>query len=858
MLLLAKLKMPEPRKNYIIRENLFRKLENYSDYKLTFVTGGAGSGKTTLISSFIKEYNLSNIKWIALDEMSNEVFSFWRYCIEALKEVLEIAPAELLALYDTNFQKNTIKDFLVLLINELTLHQEIFVILDDFHYITDSFLLETIDFFIKYSPDNLHLIMLSRNKPSLYLGGLNMAGTLLMIDEEDLKLSQKEGLSFLKSTMNLELEDNILDLINTLAEGWIGGLQLIAAGTAKKTVTEIQDLKLTNTLINDYLTKEIFNTLSLREQDFLIKTSILPYFNEEICTILLSITDFKEIIAALVQKRLLIISIDDNNGLYRYHPILGEYLKLCFDKLAASVKKELHLKVADIFQSLGDFNESITHLCQAGDYSSAMAAILNLPLTAISFSYLNLIPLAYITQSPDFAYQRFFYHYCNMETDKCQEIYHLIQLKLSNDPTYKAFKYSSMLINTSFNPAELNIIPLEETVKLPLSDTTKSFLLIKDASILYMMYQYEEALHFIDQAYRSAQNHGNLFVTFFSYSMKSQILEDMGELNKALELYSKMQAVISSNKYPLGFHASYCVGNIGVYLKQLDLNAAKHLFNAINDFLNTKVDLYNIAYTYNFAEYALLCGNIAEGTALAYKLFEVNIYKNKIYLASLLKHFIHLNLMTEELTEKYQSDYENTEASHKSLDSHLIYARLIHKEGNDKKALQILDTVLIHARKHKIKLKIIEANLLKITIAFKNNKNEQNMINLFKEALHYAYKDKILLPFYFEKETLLQMDKYYSLESLEDLLHEERGFVKNILLLKPNITHEKTEEKKLLSERELEVLQILSQGFTNKEIAAKLCISLATVKTHVINIYSKLHVSSRIAAIEEARRQSLI
>ena len=62
----------------------------------------------------------------------------------------------------------------------------------------------------------------------------------------------------------------------------------------------------------------------------------------------------------------------------------------------------------------------------------------------------------------------------------------------------------------------------------------------------------------------------------------------------------------------------------------------------------------------------------------------------------------------------------------------------------------------------------------------------------------------------------------------------------------------------LLSDREVEVVSELATGASNKEIAARLCISLATVKTHVINIYTKLQVNGRVAAVEEARRQRII
>lgn len=61
-----------------------------------------------------------------------------------------------------------------------------------------------------------------------------------------------------------------------------------------------------------------------------------------------------------------------------------------------------------------------------------------------------------------------------------------------------------------------------------------------------------------------------------------------------------------------------------------------------------------------------------------------------------------------------------------------------------------------------------------------------------------------------------------------------------------------------LSEREIELLQALQTGASNREIAERLFISQATVKTHLIHIYSKLGVDNRTAAVDAARQRRII
>ena len=57
-----------------------------------------------------------------------------------------------------------------------------------------------------------------------------------------------------------------------------------------------------------------------------------------------------------------------------------------------------------------------------------------------------------------------------------------------------------------------------------------------------------------------------------------------------------------------------------------------------------------------------------------------------------------------------------------------------------------------------------------------------------------------------------------------------------------------------LSQRELEVLRLVAQGATNREAAARLFISEATVKTHLLHIYAKLGVNDRAAAVRPGVR----
>jgi DNA-binding NarL/FixJ family response regulator len=96
-----------------------------------------------------------------------------------------------------------------------------------------------------------------------------------------------------------------------------------------------------------------------------------------------------------------------------------------------------------------------------------------------------------------------------------------------------------------------------------------------------------------------------------------------------------------------------------------------------------------------------------------------------------------------------------------------------------------------------------------------------------------------------------------------ELLHAVRAVANGQAVLSPAVTARlmsrvRTPGTGPLSQRELEVLELVAGGGTNRDAAARLFITEATVKTHLLNIYAKLGVSDRAAAVAEAFNRGLL
>ncbi|AOR24481.1 helix-turn-helix transcriptional regulator [Clostridium taeniosporum] len=847
-ILSVKLKMPQPRKNYIIRKELFHRLENMKEYKVTIVKAGAGCGKTTLLSSFVKETKMENVKWITLDENADQAFVFWNYAIEVLKDYFGDTKADFQTLFDSNMQKDKLWRIISILINKLFIKEDIFLVIDDFQMISDSFLISTINYFIENMSENIHLILLTREIPDIYLGTLAIEGNVIIIEEDAIRLTQKESLKFLTETLKLDKnEEKINDMIEA-SEGWIGGLQLLAIASKEKNSETIKTIKLSNRLLEDYITKEIFEFLTKEEQDFLVETSILRYFSKEICNNYQPKIDFMSMIESILQKNLLVINIDDNVGVYRYHSILSEYLKGIFNKFDNDKKAYLHNLAADIYYGLGDYEETLHHLFIIKEYEKIMELILKMPQTALTFSYIMKVPMKEIIKNKDFAYQYFFYYYASFDTEVCKKIYDFINKYMKNDKTFVAFKHADMFLNYRLELDKVKILSLNQIDSLPLNPVTTAFLLIKEAYFLFASSKYKESIEYLNSANQVYKQTGNIYIGFFILSEKAQICEDIGDLDTCFSLYKEMELILPKLNL---VETCYYIGIAGAYTKKLALSKTFEALEKVKELLINDSSTVDFAYQYTLAEYYYLVGNHEMTEKILTDIMNKEIFKNIYFSARLLRYPICRD-NNKKLAKQFLKEYEDADDSLKIMECDLLYSIIQYENGNIEKAKKLVNEITQKARKMQNKLKIIECDLFKIRMLLDMEGNKNDIQNLFLEAVSYGAENGLALPFWFEKKTTKKVMADMGAEFKNKLSSEEIDFISSILNSDgKNGIKEIKKNQYDLTEREKEVLNELAKGSTNKQIAENLYISLSTVKSHIINIYGKLGVNNRVAAVNK-------
>lgn len=850
-ILSTRLLIPKPRKGFVVRTSLFEQLDDIINKRLTVIKGTPGSGKTTLLSSYI-EQNALTVRWIALDDECNYIPLFWDYVVESLSVILGKSAGEFATFLKAGAGQN-INEALKILINSIDQSPEIVLVLDDFHLLHNAHLLQSFEYFLANIPPSIHIVLLTREAPAIYLAGYELQGELLYIDETELALTKEESLQFLKQTLSLSQSDeNLMELVRE-AEGWIGGLQLLAASRRLKSASKAFRSPSNKVLLNDYITTEIFDRLTPGEQEFLVLTSVPTYFNKIIAEHLLTDVNYEDILSALLSQNLMIQCIDEDQELFRYHNLFRDHLRSRFDLLDEKMRVQAYRTLSEVFHELGDEDEALRYLFLLEDYDAAMPRILELPGDVTYYNYMGKVPVERAVRNFDFAFQKLFYHYYIYEYEVCTKLHHEAMQLYSGDERYGAFIGFPQTYGGETFSLSPNMISTQTVKEMEMQSLTRALVCTKNAAFLFYQDQYILALEAVNESIANDKRSPLTYLHYFNLSLKTQICEEMGLLSKALAVQEQIRKLIEGNKILKNLHSpTFSLTVAGLYMKQMRLEEAGQILKDCEVPIAEHGGQLQLTYDYNYIEYLFLTEAVDDAVKLLGELMETEAYENILMVSSLLKYQHRAGTMTKTIQEYFEIFFDSLSDGIRTLNSRLLYARIKAGCGERQKALSELDEVLQIARKQKSYLKIVEATLQRLSVMIGNSTDLRRLTDLYKEALHYACENKIQLPFYMEADTVATIHQQYGDQVIEELSEQEKTFHND--MVKMCITKKNC----ILSEREQEIIKAIADGLTNNDIAARLFISLPTVKTHISNVFRKLEVKGRVAAVDKARKMGIV
>ena len=371
-ILATKLFVPPLRTDLVLRQRLIDQLNAGVERKLTLISAPAGFGKTTLVSEWIASCDRP-VAWLSLDEGDNDPVRFISYLVAALQTMKTGIGKGMLAGLQSH-QPPLIESILATLLNDITTISDSFIlVLDDYHVIDSKSVDEALAFLVEHQPPQMHLVIATREDPSLPLPRLRARGQLMELRVTDLQFTPGEASEFLNQVMGLHLSAGEIAALETRTEGWIAGLQLAALSMQGRAdiLSFIQTFTGSHRFVLDYLVEEVLQRQPEHIRSFLLQTAILDRLCAPLCNAVTQREDGKEMLDVLEHSNLFIIPLDDQRQWFRYHHLFAEVLQAHLREAQPEYVPTLHWRASAWFKQNELLPDAIHHALAAKDFEGA-------------------------------------------------------------------------------------------------------------------------------------------------------------------------------------------------------------------------------------------------------------------------------------------------------------------------------------------------------------------------------------------------------------------------------------------------------------------------------------------------------
>ncbi|WP_308114145.1 LuxR C-terminal-related transcriptional regulator [Streptomyces brasiliscabiei] len=355
------------------RTRLVDHLDHALRTPLTVVNGSAGAGKTLLVADWATGLDRP-VAWLTTEAGDQGPGMFWAYFLQALRTAGVPLPPETGCPADAGRVDRTL---LTRLAAELGARDRpVIVVLDEYDRVTHPEIADQLEFVLHHAARGLRLVLVTRTEPLLPLHRHRTAGDMTEIRNAELAFTAEEA-AVLLDLHGLRLP---VPLARTLVErtrGWAAGLRLcaLAARENPDPETYLKRFEAERTAVADFLLAEVLDRQPPETQDLLLRVSVLDRFSPELADALTERADAAGILAALHRSNAFVEDL--GHARYRLHPLFGEILRAHLRLRHPGLEPELHRRAARWLRRSGTLTEALGHGAAAGDWEFTAGALVD-------------------------------------------------------------------------------------------------------------------------------------------------------------------------------------------------------------------------------------------------------------------------------------------------------------------------------------------------------------------------------------------------------------------------------------------------------------------------------------------------
>lgn len=748
----------------------------------------------------------------------SDVDYFWLLFTHAIKREYPSLGAWMETL---GFPKDMMQIFHFL--QELHSHEienDIYIVIDDFQNANVPEINHFISQFVQAGIPKMHLILLSREYPDIPIYEWELKGICNVVTVKTLAFTSGEAEEYLDG-IGFEADGEIRRTIINLSNGWIAFIYLMAKDYERYHTID------RHATIYSMIRSCIYDTYSEKEKEYLMKLSLLDHFTSEQIA---EIFDEADTVFGMLKMHIdnaLIIEKSDGN--YYFHDLFRSFLQneLSLSRLDI---RDFAGRVAEWATSQKRHFQAFKFWLLAEKYDNILCEMEEAPVMEVFQMDKKVLREIFSVSEKDvyeypMALLKYIFAVCVEESaeaggkmleefrEKCMELKHP---KYSREHLLaESYILETVLL---FNDLDRIIEYIDKAAEL--LNGKNSVIRIRNSNLTYgsphMTYAYynqpgvfkhivDDFVYRFDSHIRVADGNG------FGADCVAQAEYDLETGNLEQVEYRAKKALFKADQYDqicMKICAYMTLGRL--YIVQRRVDKAHQVIRSLKQ-MYSEIQVSSMLYTLDNAigylnadlgEYDGIpqwictgefsgCDSTGQRLAFNYVVFGKAILLKKDYM--------YLRFQTEIFEKKFQTFHYQLGLIHNN-----IFAA------------------------------ICDMNLYGIGYAVKS----------LQKAVDIAVEDEIIMPFveyYAHISRILSSDK----------LKIPQKFRRKIIRLaeEPAEHTVSSEQKKLLTSREIEIMQCMEQGMNHAEIAQTLFISLNTVKRHIQNIYSKLNVSNKTMAL---------
>ncbi|HEY1569102.1 MAG TPA: LuxR C-terminal-related transcriptional regulator [Solirubrobacteraceae bacterium] len=857
------------------RPHLLDRLDVGARGPLTLITGPAGGGKTQLLTEWLSARPRDGpTGWMSIEPTDRRPARFWDEVVKLITGVSghELAPA--------HGRADVIDDeFIGSLANAIDgLEVTVTVVLDDFEQLHSRLVTESLDRFLRFPQQRLHLVIASRIDPGLSLPRLRLDGRLTELRSADLALSPDEARQLFELD-GLELDDDHIAKLHERTEGWIGGLRLAALSLRGHPDPDgfVRSFAGDERTVADYLIEEVLHQQPSVIRDFMLRTSIVDELEPELADALTGRADAVGALELLARSNAFLVPVEEEHRRYRYHPMFQELLRSQLRYRMPDAYALQHRRAARWFAAHGPASTAVRHAVAAGDVTVAAELV--------SEHWLSLLMHRGATELSGW-----------VDSLAPRVLAGSAELALAGAGAALALgELTHAQSYIELAEAKARDVPAKRRARFALSRTIVTML---DARLRGDYDATRNAAHKVLGSLQVAEAPGDLRVVAHVYlAIAEYWIEDTGrgvtQLQEALELARRdsceyvvldclaQLALLTALDGRLHEAAGFARGAVDLAMRNgwdedpaaaaafLALGIAHLNWAAFGDaghWLGAAARATGSAQTRTTLSLTALFQAVVDGrTDIAGAVRTAHSARNDIDEWGLPRSLVvaagffeaRLLAAAGDPARSLQALERDGIAAEAPLQAAVVRARLALARGDAAEALELLAPELFRDAGTQDAAVAVEACGLAAVCRHLRH-DEDGALELVAEALDRAQPESFRFPLLAVGSPLAQL-----LRRCTPTPTRRRTLAGEIIALieqqgAPSLDDPRRVLLEPLSDREEAVLRYLPTVMSKAEIASELFVSINTVKTHTKNIYRKLGVGTRTEAVRRARHLNLV